>query len=346
MPAPDVTPFLHEKHGFCHPDWQAIGLLIEEQVPETEWHAAWEAASREWVTRLRDTLGGDYQLHETPNFLILSAAPLRIIRDACASFEKALQEILSNLEGVALDEGYGKHVVLMFESLDEYYAYLDYFYPEGDHPMSSGVCLSGEGYVHFAFPTVDYSSYRTVLVHELTHACLGDLPIPLWLNEALAMRMEQVICGTPTFHLDKEIYDKHLDYWDGETIQQFWSGHSWSLPGDSNELSYNLAQILWRKIETDLSAPRDAILEFAATAHYGDAGEAAFQEVFELGLEELMTDFLGEGPWEPDPTRWADPIGDRPGENRITAVPSVGSMNIGSPDSAMRLNSLSAFDVC
>lgn len=306
MPLPEISTLLHEKHGFCHPDWEAIGHLIEEQVPESEWNSAWEAAALAWVGRIRDSLGGGYQLHQTANFLILSAAPPRIVRDACKSFEEARQQILSNLEGVALDEGYGKHVVLMFERIDDYYGYLDYFYPEGDHPMSGGVCLSGEGYVHFAFPTVDYSSYRTVLVHELTHGCLNHLPIPLWLNEALAMRMEQAICETQTFHLDREIHDRHLAYWNEETIQQFWSGISWSIPGDSNELSYNLAQILWKKIEGDLSAPRSALLEFAAIADCQDAGEAALQEVFDVGLVDIVTDFLGEGAWEPDPDCWTD----------------------------------------
>jgi hypothetical protein len=305
---PDISQHFHDRQGFCHPDWGAISDCIEKSLPEEQWRAAWEAASRTWVERIRDKLRGGYQIYETANFMILSEAPLRVIKDACKSYEEALKRILAALEGVASDEGYGKHVVLMFASIDDYYGYIMYFYPEGEHPMSGGVCLGGEGYVHFAFPTTDYSSYRTVLVHELTHGCLAHLPLPAWLNEALAMRMEQVICGSEIFHLDQEIYDKHTAHWNDETIQQFWTGESWGIPGDSFELAYNLAQVLWRKIEIDLSAPRDEILQFVAGAHAGDGGEAACRTVFDLSLGDLVMDFLGEGNWEPLPAhgipRW------------------------------------------
>lgn len=303
-PLPYISGFLHEKQGFCHPDWDAIAGVIEKDVPEDEWRPAWVAVARAWVTRNRELLGGDYQVYETENFLILSAAPLRIIRDACKSYEDALKQIVTGLGDLAWNDGYGKRVVLMFATQEDYYGYIHHFYPEGDHPMSGGVCLSSDGYLHFAFPTVEYLGYRTILVHELTHGCLHQLPIPSWLNEAVAMRMQEAICGTQTFHLDKETYNRHLAHWDAETIQQFWSGESWAIPGDSFELSYNLAQVLWRKIEVDLSAPRPAILEFIAIAHRDDAGEAACQSLFELGLADLVTDFLGEGPWEPDPGQW------------------------------------------
>ncbi len=229
---------------------------------------------------------------------------MRVIKDACRSYEDSLKKILASLVGVASDEGFGKHVVMMFASLDDYYSYIAYFYPEGESPMSGGVCLSGEGYVHFAFPTTDYSSYRTVLVHELTHGCLGHLPIPVWLNEALAMRMEQVICGSDIFHLDQELYDKHTAHWDAKSIQQFWTGESWEIPGDSFELSYNLAQVLWRKIELDLAAPHPEILQFILNAHFEDGGEAACLSIFNLSLSELVVDFLGEGAWEPTPNKW------------------------------------------
>lgn len=304
MPLPDISEHLHIKAGFCHPDWTAISEIIEKSVPESDWNAAWEVASRSWVERIRGKLGGNYQVYETANFMILSEAPMRVIKDACRSYEESLKRILASLEGVASDEGFGKHVVMMFASLDDYYGYITYFYPEGESPMSGGVCLRGEGYVHFAFPTTDYSSYRTVLVHELTHGCLGHLPIPAWLNEAMAMRMEQVICGSDIFHLDQEVYDKHTAHWNAKTIQQFWTGESWEIPGDSFELSYNLAQVLWRKIEADLAAPRSEILRFILGAHFDDGGEAACQAIFDLSLGDLVMDFLGEGEWAPTPNEW------------------------------------------
>ena len=303
-PFPDISRHLKQKEGFCHPNWKAIDRQIEKSVAESDWNAAWEAAARQWIGRLCARLGDGYQLHETANFMIVSEAPKRIMTDACHFFEKALTQILSALSGVALDEGYGKHVVLMFSLPKHYYKYISYFDPAGEHPTSGGVFLPGEGYAHFAFPTTDYSSYRAVLVHELTHGCLAHLAIPAWLNEAMAMRMEDAVGHSNSLNLDREIHERHMDHWNSQTIQQFWSGESWEIPGDSFDLSYNLAQVIWRKIEVDLGAPRQAVLEFISSAEEKDAGEAACNRVFGVKLGELAGDFLGEGDWSPKPNIW------------------------------------------
>jgi hypothetical protein len=301
---PDIRSYLHTKQGFCHPDWEGMADLIERQLPESEWSVAWEAAARLWVERLRETLGGAYQILETPHFLILTEAPSSVGEDACTTCESALKSINHTFRGVASASGNGKHVILMFERSDDYYRYILYFYPDGHHPMSSGVYLRGEGYEHIALLTEDYSSYRTVLVHELTHNCLSHLKPPTWLNEALAMRMERAICGTDAYPLDRELRDRHVKHWNPQTIQQFWSGKSWDIPGDSSELSYSLAQLLWQTIESELHAPPEALMAFIASARYDTGGEESFQMIFDLGLGDLVTEFLGEGKWEPRPKSW------------------------------------------
>ena len=291
------------KQGFCHPDWKTISDYIEDNLPKSERKSAWESASMQWVERLCRQLRGKYRVWETPNFLILTEASDRISRDVCKTCEATLKHILTSLPEIASDEGFGKHVVLMIASLKDYYRYISYFYSEGEHPMSGGVCLDGDGYVHFAFPTIDYFSYGTILVHELTHTCLADRPIPAWLNEAIAMRMEETLCGSKTFVLDREIYERHVAYWNVDTIQTFWSGESWQIPGESFELSYNLAQVLWRKIELDIGASREAIMKFIATAKSSDGGEAACRSIFKMSLADLITSFLGKGKWKPAPDR-------------------------------------------
>jgi hypothetical protein len=170
--------------------------------------------------------------------------------------------------------------------------------------MTGGICLSGDGYRHFAFPVTGFSSYRTILIHELTHGCLAHLPIPLWINEALAMRMEQVIGDLGAYSLDREDIERHLEYWNADSIQQFWSGESWDIPGDSFKLSYSLARILWRKVEVDSGASRETMLAFVRTASAADGGEAACQACFGFGLAEFVEGFLGSGDWAPMPQRW------------------------------------------
>jgi hypothetical protein len=301
---PDISEHLHIKEGFCYPDWLAIAAVIDEHLPESDWHAAWEKAAQCWMNRLRENLGGKYQVYEATKVLLLSEAPIHEIKEACGLFEDGLRQILERLDGVASDVGYGKHIVMMFTSLHDYYKYITNFYAVGDGPIPEGICLRGDIYTHYAFPPMDYSSYRSVLVHELTHSCLGHLPIPLWLNEALAMRMQQVICSSDSFIIDQEIYERHVAHWNHENIQQFWQGDSWYIFNDNISYIYNLAQVLWRKIETDLNAPRSAILQFIVDAHYEDGGEAAFQNTFGLSLGDLVTDFLGDGTWAPEPAKW------------------------------------------
>ena len=115
---------------------------------------------------------------------------------------------------------------------------------------------------------------------------------------------EEVICGSDNFLLDKAVYDEHVSHWNSESIQGFWSGDSWSHPDLGFSLSYNLAHILWRKIESDLSASRDQIVRFVRDADWQDGGEASFQTVFDLSLGALVEDFLGEGDWSPKPHLW------------------------------------------
>lgn len=302
--ATQIIDHLLPDAGPCYPDWEAMFDTLDELYTESEMPKVWDEISRFWVCGIQQTYGAGYEIYETENFLILSKDDKRSIKHACKSYEQVLKDILRQLPGVALDEGYGKHVILMFGSEDEYYRYISHFYPEGNHAASGGLCINS-GYTHLAFPRVDYDSPKTTVVHELTHVCLSHLPLPAWLNEALAMRMEQVLCGTITLSLDRHSMKLHEAFWNPDTIQSFWSGLSWHTPGDSNPLSYALAEIIWQRIENDLNATQEEILTFISEAHYEDAGEPVFQEIFGLSLADLVASFLGEDTdWSPRPQEW------------------------------------------
>ncbi|MFN0129392.1 MAG: hypothetical protein ACKV19_22220 [Verrucomicrobiales bacterium] len=299
-----IQPYLHIHQGFCHPDWEGMADVIEGQFPESSWSEAWVSAARAWLERLGEALGPSYHVHETSHFLLLTEARPSVSRDACTFCESSLQRIQKTFRGLGCDSWYGKHVVLMFGQVDDYYRYILYFYPDGNHPMSGGVCLDSRGYQHIALPTPDYASYRTALVHELTHAYLSRFTMPVWLDEALAMRMELAVCGTNNHPLDRELRDRHLAHWNPTTIQEFWSGASWRISGDSSELSYSLALLLWQTIESEINPPPEALNAFLGTAHRDNAGEESAQIYFDLGLGDLVADFLGPGEWEPRPERW------------------------------------------
>ena len=293
------------REGFTKPDWQAIGELVAEHIPESDWNDVYIALGRRWVNELAEQLGKGYRVVESENIFCVSNNRQQVVEDARRFFESARRKLMSILDGMVDDAGYGKNVVLMFASLDDYYKYVSIFHQaEGEFPASGGMCLDTLGYAHFAFPSISFAEYRPVFVHELTHAVFRAHGLPLWLEEALAQLMEKEVAGHDYFILDYEKKLAHQQHWNAETIQQFWSGDSWSIPDEGFGLSYNLAQIFLRNLMVDRRASRAKLAEFVNNADWRDAGQQAMNQVFSLTLGQLAAEFLGPGDWEPDSKRW------------------------------------------
>jgi hypothetical protein len=158
----------------------------------------------------------------------------------------------------------------------------------------SGGCLLAKGYVHIAAPYEPFG-LRPMLAHELTHNCVVHLKLPLWLNEGLAMLFQRAVAGMRRPLLDYELKERHLAFWNPENIQEFWSGISFRKPGDSNELSYSLAEI----VLTLLLEQRGDWGAFLKQAEWGDAGQTAAMDCLGTDLGNVMATFLGEGDWRP-----------------------------------------------
>jgi len=261
---------------------------------------------RRWLEENVRILGAEYRVVETPQLLMLLCASAGAAASIKKSFEGALAKIRKALGKVAGIVPERKEAVLMIGPLDAYYAYIAHFYPEGEFPQMGGIFLNECGLPHVVIPAMDPIHARAPFVREMTHASLAHLPLPAWLNEALARRMERLVCHCRETSLDRERFARHVRCWNESTIQSFWSGESWPMPEECFELSYDLAEILWRKIEVDLGASREETLELIASANAADAGEAAIRRLFDLGLGDLASDFLGEGRWAPEPARWTE----------------------------------------
>jgi hypothetical protein len=95
--------------------------------------------------------------------------------------------------------------------------------------------------------------------------------------------------------LDHELRDRHLAFWNAESIQKFWTGVSFGEAGDSNELSYSLAEII---VNLLLSQSKN-FGEFVKHADWHDAGQTAALDVFGSDLGATAGTFLGEGSWCP-----------------------------------------------
>lgn len=249
---------------------------------------------------MRSELPNSYALHDSDNFFLLTTETDRYVSNFLRFLESTRKRILKTLHGIASDEGYGKHVVIIFDEMDHYYSYISYFIEkDGEYGLSSGAYLN-KGYGHFVFPHQDLSYAETITSHEMTHALLSHLPIPLWLNEGLAVGIENFLTGSAPLRMDNEMYGKHQSFWDEETIQEFWSGKVFSRSDEGQELSYHLAQFA---VDT-LSQEYDNFIQFANKADYADGGESAANEVYEGSLGNLINHYFGDGAWSPQPELW------------------------------------------
>jgi hypothetical protein len=225
---------------------------------------------------------------------VLSPLEARATELVARFVERAWKQIVTQLEGLVSDRGQGKGVVMVFASQDAYYEYSAFFYPDGEHPLSAGVFLRAE-YGHVAIPFHDIQETEATIAHELTHCYLSPLPIPLWLNEGLAVTFENEVCGNRPLRMDPDRLGEHHAFWNEHTIQEFWSGRSFQRTDEGLDLSYELARYCVRALAHD----REPFIEFARRAGFEDAGEAAAVAVYGGSLGGLIEQFFGPGHWSP-----------------------------------------------
>lgn len=283
------------REGLPRPNWDVIASWIDANVRADALNETWTQIARDWLTRLAESLPGHYTSHESANCLLL-ATDDSLGERVLNSSERARRIILKTLSGVASDEGHGKHVALLFADVDSYYDYVTDFYPaEGEFALSGGIFLDG-GYGHFALcPSYD-DDYERVVAHELNHALLRHLELPLWLNEGVTQEIEDIVMDSSHFMVDREIVQRHRSYWNSTTINSFWSGASFLSPDDGQELSYHLARVIFRNLMADY--PR-AVNKILNTANFSDAGNGAFVNTCNVSLADRVAQFLGEGDWAP-----------------------------------------------
>ena len=292
-----VPNALETRIGLPRPDWAVICDWVDANVGgDAELNEVYAQLARDWLDALIDVLPSGYTRSESPEFLVLSSGnspSAERLLDCC---ESARRIILDRLADVASDEGNGKHVLFAFAKAETYYDYVADFYPDaGDFALSGGMFLD-RGYGHMVIPMVYAGAYERTIAHELTHALLRHLPLPPWLNEGVTQVMEDIVLESSYFIVDRETLRKHRDYWNADTIDAFWSGESFYSPDEGQELSYHLAQILFRNLVSDY--PRQ-IARFLNSADYSDAGDAALVETCGVSLGDRVAQFLGKGTWAP-----------------------------------------------
>ena len=289
------------QEGFPLPDWDAIADRVEAEHPPEDWHRVYCELGTGWMARIREVLGGNYTIRESRNFILLSTVSDAKAAEVLRFLERIDERIQQTIPALLPEALYGKCPVIAFKDAHDFYLYVSQYIPEdGEFGGMGGVYLN-RGYGHFAMPNGDLESYVSVMSHELCHAFLDHLALPLWLDEAITQGVEHSITGVLPYVLDREMIGRHQEYWDAPLIQEFWKGSSFFLADDGQELSYHLARFIVHVLHEGGLTPRETMDEFFLQAKHDDAGQSAALGVLGISLGDCIASLLGEGDWEPAP---------------------------------------------
>lgn len=299
LTAADFSLQLNPQHQISIPDWIASEPVASSSNEEKHQHWCHVAAS--WLQRLSREFSEPLLLRESENFFALSALTERETEVLLDYAERARKRNMATLAGIASDEGWGKHIVMVLPSEDDYYRYVSEYTPEGTGEQAfSGGMFIHHGYGHFVFCKGSMESMEPTLVHELAHALVAHLPLPAWVNEGLAVNTERRWAPRPTQYKPHELAYMHSRFWNEATMQEFWSGKSYNRPDEGNALSYDLAQRLMELIGRD----HDLLIRFTLAAEYTDGGKQAALDVLGQPIESLTIGVIGAAFAAPDPKHW------------------------------------------
>ena len=299
----DLPRHLAYREGYPAVDWDAVQSWSSSLGPDDLQGQAWSAAEKAWLLHMRAALGQAFRLRESSNAMLLSSLEPNVARSTLDYMERTLQRVVKVLDGIAVVPPLGKDILLVFDDDERYYRYVSRYYPDaGEFAFSGGMHINA-GCSHYVTVKNDLRVIEPIIAHEMTHGCLGHLPLPAWLNEGLAVNVEQRISPTPSSHTPQQLRAKHLSFWGESEIQELWSGKSFLRADDGNLLSYALARLLVEQMSRDW----EPFKRFVLDADGADAGAVAAGEHLDIDLGEFVCALLEKAPspmWAPDPSAW------------------------------------------
>lgn len=302
----DLATVMHIEHGLPVPDWKAVNAWLGT-LDAAEHGKAWSDVELAWMSCLRAALGEPYKVGRFGQSVILSSLDARQEQMVAVFMDASLKKIVKTLGRLASVPVWGYDILMVFDDSRTYYNYVSRYYPdEGEFAISSGMHIS-YGCGHFVTTRQDMQMIEPVIVHEMTHSCLAHLPIPVWLNEGLAVNTEQLLCHPAPAGIDpRERHRQHQLFWTPDTIQQLWSGTSFKRPDEGSELSYDIARILVSQMAKDWQQFEGFVLD----ADVQDGGQLSATDHYGITLGALICALLDKeyvDDWEPLPAVWEDP---------------------------------------
>jgi hypothetical protein len=298
-----LSPHLAHCGGYPLLDWEAVGSWVDAFESDHLRHEAWNAAAHAWLLHMKTALGKTFELRASRHAMLLSSLDPNISRATLDYMERTLQRVVKVLDGIGLVPSLGRDLLLVFDDDESYYRYISCYYPDaGEFAFSGGMHIDS-GCSHYVTVKNDLRLMEPIIAHEMTHGCLGHLPLPAWLNEGLAVNIEQRIAPTPSAFTPLQLHGKHRAFWGEREIQEFWSGKSFLRIDDGGLLSYALARLVVEQLSRDW----ELFKRFALAADGADAGAAAAKEHLGVDLGEFVCVLLEKVPslaWAPDSSQW------------------------------------------
>jgi hypothetical protein len=302
----DFASYLESSSGLPQPQWDLIEAWAQQRVPPDDEFEFYTSAAREWLIALAEALDNEYYgTAESEHFLALAGEermPLDVLVRGAEHCRRQLAELLP---GVAQFSSPGKLAVLVLNGDDAYYAHVSHDHPEGDFGGSAGMHIRGF-YPHVVLKECEASQLQVTMGHELMHAALMHLSLPLWVEEGLAQMFEHDVSGR-ALELDTREVRRQKNYWRRKGLEEFWSGEGFARPSKTQQHSYQLAEILMRLLLAEFR-PRwfgfdhraqERLMAFLSAAKASDSGQNAATEHLGFTLGELAARSLGAGEWEP-----------------------------------------------
>lgn len=302
LAALDVQATLRDAHGWLVFDWRVVEAWLAGIPDDALRQTARLRCQRAWLLYLGEGLGEHAWLHETDEVMLLSTLERRTAQATADFIARTRQRVARVLGSLATPQPGSKSILVVFDDEEGYYTYTAaYEHGEGDLAFSGGMFIDA-GCPHFVTRSQDLSLVEPVIAHELTHAALAPLRLPLWLDEGIAVNTEHRLTGARRGeHTPQELQVMHQRFWGKAEIQQFWTGESFRRPDDGNQLSYDLARI----IVEQLAKSWEPFAAFVARASRDDAGAKAAREALGIELGAMVCALLqraADPAWEPAPS--------------------------------------------
>lgn len=238
------------------------------------------------------------------NYLVLSPLDERSTELLAKSCARAARRICRALPELAQVNSDGALPIIIFPDADTYEHYATYLHLTDagevaqDHIASAGMFVRSDddalpksevqSFGYFMVLADEIGDAEPTLVHEMTHALLSHLNLPLWINEGIATMMEGTVespSRDPAFVINRraELLSRHRQFWDEQTTPTFWDGLAFN-NGASSELAYDMAF----RIVFELARDLPSFSAFAKSADPTDGGNAAAMAIYGFPVEALL----------------------------------------------------------